>query len=310
MSFRWLWLLLVLGAGCSEYKIESTTEEPEGADEAPESETLPPIYTDEDTGPNELPPDDGVDEDPPGDDPPGDDPPGDDPPGDDPPDEEDDPCSEVVTAFDIEEISSLQDAVSPHLASLHPLGIYNPWYRDALILDYIVPEAGEGESWRISAVNVLITVAAVRFDMHPDGLPLTVEVFDSSDPRVVPGWSVTKLVNLDELTWSDYVLPADAAISGTFLEHNQKGAWMRFDMTDIIPETGMSSSQFVVGVQWDMLSQVAIGYSNFNRACDRNWTEWDPGSGWQLNGDASTSDHCSWPMLQVELEHTYTEDCR
>jgi hypothetical protein len=294
MVFRSIGLLFVLLLGCSEYKFESTEDDAGEAEELPESDESAPIDADGDTGPIELPPDEGVDED---------------PPDEGPPEEDDDPCSEVVTAFDIEEISSLQDAVSPHLASIHPLGMYNPWYRDALILDYVLPEAGEGESWRISAVNVLITVASNRFDTQPDGLPLTIEVYDAPDPRTVEAWSVTQPVNLDDLTWSNYVLPSDAAISGSFLEFTQKGAWMRFDMTDVIPESGMSSPQFVVGIKWEALSRVAVGYSNFNRACDRNWTEWEPETGWQLNGDASTSDHCSWPMLQVELEHTYTEDC-
>jgi len=283
-----IWLLALLCA-CSEYKFDSVDDEPDEGAEELEGDGPSTLESDDDTGSLELPPDEGVDEDPP----------------------DDDPCSEVVTAFDIEEVSALQDAVSPFLADLESAtGIFNPWYRDALILDYTVPSSGEGESWRISAVYALVMVASGRFDTFTDGLPLTVEVFDSADPRTVLGWSVTQNVVKEDLTWTDYVLPFDAAISGSFSEFNQKGAWMRFDMTGVIPDTGMSSSQFVVGVQWETLSQVAIGYSNFNRACERNWTEWEPGSGWNLNGVIGDAPHCSWPMLRVEVEHTYTEDCR
>ena len=32
----------------------------------------------------------------------------------------------------------------------------------------------------------------------------------------------------------------------------------------------MHFTDFVVGVQWEDMSQVAVGYSNFNRRCDLN----------------------------------------
>ena len=289
---RGIYLVAVLAA-CSEYKFDSVNDDPESAGEETEEDGALPLDPDGDTGATDLPPDEGVDEDPPGD----------------TPEDDDDPCTDTVTAFDIEEVSTLQDAVSPFLADVEPTGIFSPWYRDALILDYTVPTSGESESWRISAVYALVMVASGRFDSFADGQPLTVEVFDSDDPRTVVGWTKTQDVVKGDLAWTDYSLPFDAAISGSFSEFTQKGAWMRFDMTDVIPETGMSSDRFVVGIQWDTLSQVAIGYSNFNRACNRNWTEWELGSGWNLNGSSDADLGCSWPMLRVEIEHTYTEDC-
>ena len=283
---RSVWMMFggSLLVGCSEYKFEPTGDDAEPAGEEEEAEQGPePLAEESDTASADPEGDDGVDE---------------------------DPCSEVVTAFDIDEVSELQDAVSPFLANLETAtGIYRPWYRDALILDYAVPETGEGESWRISAVYVLVMVASERFDSFVDGLPLTVEVFDAPDPRVVPVWSVTQTIQKDELSWSNYTLPFDAAISGSFSEFNQKGAWMRFDMTDVIPDSGMTSGQFVVGIQWEELSQVAVGYSNFNRDCAKNWTELELGSGWNLNGVPGDTPSCSWPMLRVEIEHKYTEDC-
>ena len=277
--------LAAVVVGCSEYKFKATGEDAQPADdELDEAEPLEDIA---DTGEEAVDETDGPDE-----------------------SVDEDPCSEVVTAFDIEEVSELQDAVSPFLADLEAArGIFRPWYRDALILNYRVPELGEGESWRISAVDVLVMVATERFDSFADGLPLTVEVYDAADPRVVPAWAVTTTVQKNELSWDNYALPFDAAISGSFSEFTQKGAWLRFDMTEVIPETGMTSEEFVVGIQWEVLSQVAVGYSNFNRACDRNWTELELGSGWNLNGVPGETPTCSWPMLRVEIEHTYTEDC-
>ena len=82
--------LLALLLGCSEYKFDSTLDDAEDAEETLGEDEPTPLVPDEDTGSTELPPDDGIDEDP-------------------PPDEDDDPCTDVVTAFDIEEVSDLQD---------------------------------------------------------------------------------------------------------------------------------------------------------------------------------------------------------
>jgi hypothetical protein len=282
--------------GCSEYDVKSTDGVDPGDGFTHGKDTAAPFVPDEDDE-DTAAPDEGIIEDP--------------PPEEDPPADTGEPCSEVVTAFDIEEVSSLQDAASPFLVSMMgSTGMYEPWYRDALVLDYTVPESGPGESWRVSAVYVLVMVPTERFDMYVDGENISVEVYDGEDPRTSMGWTVTQAVYRDDLEWSDYALPLDAAISGHFSDFSQKGAWMRFDLTGVIPGAGMSSTTFIAGIQWESLSPVGVGYSNFNRACNRNWTEWSPGSGWQLNGDLSSGSHCSWPMLRVEIEHTYSEDCR
>ena len=227
------------------------------------------------------------------------------------PDEPDEPCTEVVTAFDIEELSVLQDAASPYLVmnqSPFHSGT-DAWYRDALVLEYLVPDDGFESTWRVSAVEVLVMVPSWRLGTHPDGELLSIEVFDGANPRMAPSWTESQTVVHADLSWSDYVLPSDAAISGASGDFNQKGAWLRYDFRSTISEGGMVSPEFVVGVQWQNNSQVAVGYSNFNRACDRNWTEWAPGSGWNMNGDSNTGDVCSWPMLRVEIERTFTDEC-
>ena len=291
---RGSWLIsCLLVFACSEYKMQSTEDAAGTLDEEPAEDTAPPV--DEEEEPEDpAPPEDTANIETPEEDPP----------------DTGEPCTEVVTAFDIEEVSTLQDAASPRLVSMMTGSMYTPWYRDALILDYVVPESGDAETWRISAMYILIMVPASRFDAFADGELISVEVYDGPDPRTAAGWTVTQAVNRAELTWADYTLPWDAAISGYFGELGQKGAWLRLEFAGVIPDTGMTSSSFVAGIQWEELSPVAVGYSNFNRACDRTWTEWSPGSGWHLNGDDTTSDHCSCPMMRVEIERTYSEDCR
>ena len=101
--------LLALLAACSEYKFDSVNDDPEEAEEDAEEDGPMTLDPDEDTGSTELPPDEGIDED--------------------PPEEDEDPCTDTVTAFDIEEVSALQDAVSPFLANLESAtGIFSPWY--------------------------------------------------------------------------------------------------------------------------------------------------------------------------------------
>jgi hypothetical protein len=307
----------LLWAGCSEYDVTAKAEAAPGPGASATDTAEPPAS---DTGSAEPPPDandtgetpveDPPPDDPPPDDPPDDDPPDDDPPEDDPPTDTAEPCTEVVTAFDIEELSVLQDAASPFLVWNRSIfHIHNPWYRDALILSYTPPADIPDLSWRVSAVEVLIMVATERFETHPDGETLSVEVFDGDDPRTDPTWKVSQPVVHADLTWADYTLPADAAVSGDVGEFEQKGAWLRFDFRSTIPDVGMHFTDFVVGVQWEDMSQVAVGYSNFNRRCDLNWTEWEPGSGWVLNGTTEMGDVCSWPMMRVEIERIHAGDC-
>tara|TARA_B100000575_G_C23032648_1_gene594499 strand:- start:230 stop:1063 length:834 start_codon:yes stop_codon:yes gene_type:complete len=266
---------LFLAAACTEYDVTAKTDDAAGAADAA-------VDTAEPVEPSEPPAE-----------------------------EPDEPCTEVVTAFDIEELSVLQDAASPYLvATQSPLHTTSgPWYRDALVLTYLPPDDGFDSTWRVAAVEVLVMVPTARMGTLPDGERLTIEVFDGANPRMAPSWTETQPIVYGDLSWSDYVLPFDAAISGISGDFNQRGAWARFDFRSTISESGMVSPEFVVGVKWESMSQVAVGYSNFNRACNRNWTEWAPGSGWNMNGDSSTGDVCSWPMLRVEIERTFTDEC-
>jgi hypothetical protein len=68
----------------------------------------------------------------------------------------------------------------------------------------------------------------------------------------------------------------------------------------------MTSEQYLVSVSWPQNSNIAVGYSNFNLACDKNWTDW--GSGFSLNSTTADELECSWPMFKLELETRKYED--
>lgn len=265
--------VLAVAVGCSEYKINATTDDAASGEETPEEEPEAPQ-------PEEAPGDTA------------------------------EPCTEVVTAFDIEELSTLQDAFSPAM-TLDPRvsSFVQPWVRDALALRFDTPALEEDATWQLSAVDVLVTYPNDEFAAYPDGELLTVEIFEGSDPRVGRSWSVTQPVYSDTLEWDDYALPFDSALAGTLGDYLQKGAWLRFDLTDEIGAEDLSPDNIVVGVRWEPLSRVAVGYSNFNRACDQNWTEYAAGSGWVLNSVTDDGSGCSWPMMRVELSSSYTDDC-
>ena len=113
--------------------------------------------------------------------------------------------------------------------------------------------------------------------------PSRVLVFDDHDPRESEAYIQEIEVHRADLQWTLYTLPSNAVHAGESGDFQQYGAWMRFDFLEIIPETGMSASRFVVGIDWPDPGQVAVGYSNFNRSCVSNWTDY--GEGWVLNSE-------------------------
>lgn len=217
---------------------------------------------------------------------------------DDPNNEDDDDCVEDFTAFDIEEVSTLQDAVSYAVAG---------WKSDAVVLSWDDSVLEPEQTWRVSAVDILVLIPTASFGTFQDGQDINIQVFDSNNPTNGSEWSMTQQVVRSELTWSDYTLPYDAYYAGPFLEFAQKGAWFRFDLRDVIPETGMSSSEFIAGVWWNPPGGVKVGYSNFNQDCSKNWSDY--GSGWTLNSENTLFYGCSWPMMRVQLEITTPGDC-
>ena len=73
----------------------------------------------------------------------------------------------------------------------------------------------------------------------------------------------------------------------------------------------MASTTFLVGVLWPSFTSPAIGYSNYNRPCDRNWTQYSALEDWVLNSDRDPlfdeldPNRCNWPMLRVNVEERH-----
>lgn len=206
-------------------------------------------------------------------------------------------CTEEVNAFDIEDVSTLQDALSESMGN---------WRRDGVLIDY-----GQGldsnVTWRISSVDILIMIPEDKVSMFQDGNTMQVEIYDSADPRSVEPYVQIMEVHRVDLQWTLYTLPDDAAHASVEGEYEQYGAWLSFDFLDVIPSTGMLSQRFVVAVDWPDPGEIAVGYSNFNRSCASNWSDY--GEGWVLNSDDPMNLNCSWPMMRIQVEKNYPGGC-
>jgi hypothetical protein len=208
-----------------------------------------------------------------------------------------DDCVEEVPGFDITEVSNLEDAVSFYLSGAN---------RDAVSLSFDASALETDQTWRVSAVDVLVLIPASEFQSFEDGREIGVEVFDGSDPRTATSYQLKLPVVRADHNWDAYTLPYGPAEAN---ERDQQGTWMRFDLRDVIPEEGMASENFVAGVRWPNQGRVAVGFSNYNRACNQNWTEYGNNTGWVLNGDSNSSNGCSWPMLRVQIETRLPDGC-
>ena len=212
------------------------------------------------------------------------------PPFNDPPPEEE-WCVSEDTDFDIEEVSVLEDA----------FGLPN--LRDAVVLEYDASHLQPGESWRVRSVDVLAMIPDILFQYMGDTEELTIEVYDATNPLSITPWVKKQNLIISELDWQYSDLPGSPI--GAY-----RRAWWRFDFGDIIPTSGMQSNHYIVGIHWPFSGEPTVGYSNYNRACDKNWT--NSGSGFFLNSENESplgNERCSWPMLRVQIENRrYTEE--
>ena len=204
---------------------------------------------------------------------------------------EEEDCTEEFVGFDIEQVSTLQDAVEHSDAH---------WSHDAVVIHFDDTVLYPNQTWRVSAVEILVLIPDSEFATFVDGQLIHIMVIDANDPQYTTPWTFTLPVVRSQLTWSDYVLPSDAYYSGPLGQFNHKGAWLRFDTTSTIPVSGMTSSDFIVATFWEPYSAVQVGYSNFNQDCSKNWTIY--GSNWDLNSQNTNYNACSWPMFRVEFE--------
>ena len=124
---------------------------------------------------------------------------------------EGDDCVEESTAFDIEEVSSLQDA----------FGLPN--VRDGLTLRIDDEVAADAHAWRPVAVKVLVMYPEWYFDFYDDSNTLTVNVHSTETPSSAAIASKTVQIRKVDLDWEPLLLPADADWSGD--DRSQMAAW-------------------------------------------------------------------------------------
>ena len=265
---RFLISSLILSSGCSEYQMGSQ-----------KSDASIPLF---DTGSPDAPvvietPDSESESDPPADPPP-------------PEEEEEDDCLEDSTAFDIEEVSGLQDA----------FGL--PVVRDGLSMAVGSAHFSDGRSWRPSTVEVLVMYPAWYFEYYDDSNSLTVNFHPSSTPAGSTPFSRTIQIRKSELDWTPITLPFDADWSGD--DREQMGAWLTFELASVVGENWLEGSDYFVSLGWDDMGFPNVGYSNFELSCTSNWTDYGVGSYVQNSGE-----DCSWPMLKIEIETLQPGDC-
>jgi hypothetical protein len=204
-------------------------------------------------------------------------------------------CVEEGGAFDVEKVSTLQDAAG------------YPGARDAVVLDYDAGALGEADSWRITRVDVLAMVPERFFDRYEGGDVLRVDVWDAERPRDDGDWQVEQAIEPGALDWERVTLPQDAYWAGQRGELEQRRAWMSFDFGDVTDVAGMTSGRYAVSVAWGAEGLPTIGYSNFNLSCGKNWTDYGDGA-WTLNSADGDGSECSWPMLRVQVETRTADD--
>ena len=204
-------------------------------------------------------------------------------------------CVTDDAAFDIEEVSMLQDAAG------------YPSNRDAVVLEFDDSLLLDGDTWRVTRVDLMAMVPAWVFDDYAGGDSLRVEVWDSDRPEGQGDWTVDVAIQPDDLLWEGVTLSPDAYWAGQRNELEQHRAWMSFDFSEVIPEEGMTSNRYTVGVAWRSNGLPTVGYSNFNLACNANYTDYGDGN-WTLNSSDGDGDECSWPMMRVSVETRTVDD--
>ena len=201
---------------------------------------------------------------------------------------DEDDCYETDYAFDIEEISELQDA----------FGL--PMVQDGLNMRMDMNADALG--WRPTAVEVLVMMPDWYFQYYDNSNALTVHIFDAGAPVNGERFTKTLPVRKSDLDWAPLTLPPGADWSGD--DPNQVAAWLRFDFDDVIASGAFQGSDYFVAVAWDGLG--------FPMSVTPTLGSPAPRTGQTMamaNGSKTSGDDCSWPMFKIEVEQVSEDEC-
>ena len=215
-------------------------------------------------------------------------------------------CTDDEPAFDIEDVSTLEDASGSQFG----------WFvADGVMLD--VPDYGsltDGSQWRVVSVDVLLAVPASQYEgtaNQPtawDSAELQVDIIDGSDPNdtTAKKWSNQQQVSPGILDWETHRFDD---MSGLASELDYYTAWWRFGFAADTSGEFIEGDQYFVGLVWPDYDHPEVGYSYFNRPCAANWQVNDGDDYWTQNSTTSSdADSCSWPMLRVNTEVSWESE--
>jgi hypothetical protein len=214
-------------------------------------------------------------------------------------------CTEDEPGFDIEDVSTLDDAS----------GAQAGWFiADGVMLDIPAYETiPDRAQWRVLSVDVLWMVPASQYD-GTSGIPtpwdsaeLRVEVYDSANPNdeTAALWSVQQQVSPGSMDWETHQFEDT---SGLASQIDYYRAWWNFSFAAQTSGEFLTNSQYFVGLVWPDFVEPEVGYSYFNRPCTANWQTNDGDDFWTQNSTTSDEDTCSWPMLRVNTEVSWESD--
>ena len=111
-------------------------------------------------------------------------------------------CVNTNNAFDVEEVSVLQDAAA------------YPGARDAIVMDFDSGDFAADEGWRVVTVEALAMIPTQEFETYNDNYDITIEIYDANNPNTVNPWVITQTVIRSDWEWREIRLPSDAATAG------------------------------------------------------------------------------------------------
>lgn len=208
------------------------------------------------------------------------------------------PCVDEQQAFNIEQVSKLELVHAVQGGA------------DGVVLKADTSKLDPGAAWRVGPVQVLVAIPKADFASYPRDVTLAVQVWDGADPTKSQPWTIRQTLDISKLDWTETSTTLDAIdpLTGASQEGIvARTAWWTFDFSTVIPDSGMTSSQYLVAVKWTSGDLPIVGASQFNRPCNLNWTDYGPyayllgqNDGWVLNPAAEST--CSWPMFKVATQ--------